>query len=644
MSEPRPTPRSRRRHPKLTETKATPVWLAAALIVIVGLVAYSNSFDGVFVFDDEPAIARNAGLRSLWPLNAAMSAAKDTTLAGRPVASLTFALDYAFSSGALRGFHVTNLVIHLGAALLLYGIARRTLVVASLRDEFGPRAPVLALVIALLFVVHPLQTSAVTYIVQRVESLMGFFYLATLYAAIRALDAVGRSKILWMTTATLCCALGMGTKEVMVTAPLMVMLWDRQFAPDRLASRRLLHLSLSGTWVILLALTAEGQRASSAGFAFAEMPWWRYLITQSEVVTHYLRLAFLPTPLVLDYEWPAASSLGEVIMPTAFIGVLLVLTLWGLVRRSPAGFAGAWLFVILAPTSSVLPIVTEVAAEHRMYLPLAGVIAFVVLGLFRLVRRAAGLKAFQGRGVLGLAAGAAVLFTVMAFARLTWERNADYRDYDRIWMDTIAKRPQNARARNNLATSLLARGDFAAAEPHLRVAVELRPSYPEAQANLGVALSAQGRYDEGAIRLERALLLRPDFDEARRNLGETYALQRRMAEAVAQYARALEHRPDDVGLLNRAAWIMATARDPRVLDGARARQFAERAVTLTRRQDPDSLDSLGAALAELGEFEAAVATTREALGLARLKGDLNLSRDLESRAALYSRGEPFRDR
>ena len=622
--------------------QAPPAWLSAALIVLGGCAAYANSFGGVFVFDDEPAIAQNPSLRSLWPLTSTVSAPKDTTLAGRPVASLTFALDYALSDGSPRGLHATNLIIHLLAGLLVFGITRRTLLAPVLRDRFGVAAPGLAGIVALLFIVHPLQTGSVTYIVQRVESLMGLFYLATLYCSIRALPA-SRFRTLWMTAAILACGLGMGTKEVMVTAPLMVMLWDRQFAPDRATSRKPLYAALSATWVILAALVAGGPRASSAGFTFEGWPWWRYLMTQAGVVAHYLRLALFPTPLVLDYEWPPATSIAQVFWPAVLVVTLLIATALGFMRRSPAAFAGVWFFVILAPTSSVLPIVTEVAAEHRMYLPVAGIIALVVLGLFATGQwiEAGPLKGRHALRFSGLIAAAAA---VMLFVRMTRERNLDYQDYDRIWSDTIAKRPHNARARNNYATSLLAKGRFGDAEPHLRTAVEQRPSYAEAQANLGVALSAQGRLEEGATHLERAIALRPDYAAAHRNLGETYALQRRFADAAAEYMKALEYLPDDVNLLNRAAWILATTGDPRARDGVRARGFAERAVALTRRQDADSLDSLGAALAELGEFDRATVMVREALEAARLKGDSNLSRDLELRIALYARGERSRDR
>lgn len=630
--------------PHRSGSRALPQAAAVVLILVAGGIAYSNSFAGIFVFDDEPALANNPNLARLFPLADALKAPPDTTLSGRPVASLTFALDHARSGGTLEAYHATNLLIHVLAALLVFGITRRTLLTPSLARRFPGAATALALIVASLFVVHPLQTGAVTYIVQRVESLMGLLYLATLYGAIRALDASPRFGAVWTGVAVLSCALGMGVKEVMATAPLMVMLWDRQFAPERVSARRPLYALLVATWLPLAVLVAGGPRAASVGFSFEDWPWWRYLMTQAEVVTHYLRLSFYPSPLVLDYEWPAAKSLAQIAAPGALIAALLVATALGVVRRAPASFAGAWFFLILAPTSSILPIATEVAAEHRMYLPLAGVIALVVLGAFALGRRIGAILPARLSGILAPAGLLIAAVVITLFTTMTRARNLDYQDYDRIWSDTIAKRPEDGRARNNYATSLLAAGKFAEAEPHLRVAVEQKPSFAEAQANLGVALSAQGKLEEGAAHLERAVTLRPDFADAHRNLAEAYALQGRMGEAAAHYTKALETRPDDVSLLNRAAWILATASDPGVRNGARARALADRAVQITRRQDSASLDSLAASLAELGQFAEARRVLEEALSLAGSKGDSGLLRELELRAAHYARNEAFRDR
>jgi tetratricopeptide (TPR) repeat protein len=607
---------------------------ALVLIVMAGIAAYANSFSGILVFDDEPAIAANAHLRA-WPSLDALKAPPDTTLSGRPLASLSFALDAARSGGTLGAYHATNLLIHLGASLLLFGVVRRTLLSPALASRFSSRATTLAAIIATIFVVHPLQTGSVTYIVQRVESLMGLCFLATLYAAIRALDAPISTRRFWVSASILACALGMGAKEVMVAAPLVVLLWDRHFAPGRTSERRPLYAGLFATWIILGVLVAGGHRTGSAGFNFAAWPWWRYLLTQCEVVTHYLRLSLWPEPLVLDYEWPPFASVSQILIPALLLGALLIATIVGIARRTPAAFAGAWFFLILAPTSSVLPIVTEIAAEHRMYLPLAAVIALVVLGLFEL-GRAAGGRALAPLGWL------AAIGVVLLLGIMTRARNVDYQDFDRIWSDTVAKRPHNTRARNNYATSLLAQGRFAEAEPHLRVAVQRVPPYPEAEANLGAALSALGRLEEGGRHLEIAVRLRPDFAAAHQNLGENYAQRHLMGEAAAAYGAALAHKPDDVHLLNRAAWILATAADDRARDGARAVSLAERAVTLTRRQDPGSLDTLAAALAEVGRFEEALDAAREAQALAARASDPGLSAELAQRMARYEKGLPFR--
>jgi tetratricopeptide (TPR) repeat protein len=171
----------------------------------------------------------------------------------------------------------------------------------------------------------------------------------------------------------------------------------------------------------------------------------------------------------------------------------------------------------------------------------------------------------------------------------------------------------------------------------------VNPSFAEAQANLGVTLSAQGRLEEGADHLRRAIALQPRYSAAHRNLGETYALQHRLGDAAAEYLKALESQPDQVSVLSRASWILATASDERVRDGARALDLAGRAVTLSGHQDADSLDSLAAAFAELGQFDSAVATAREGVAVARSRGNRNLTSGLEQRATLYARGQKYRE-
>jgi protein O-mannosyl-transferase len=532
---------------------------ASLAIVLAGAFAYANSFDGVFVLDDEPAIARNENLRSLTPLARAVSAPPDTTLSGRPVATFSFAVDTALRGGTLAAYHETNLAIHLLTTLLLFAVIRRTLETESPRIRFSEHSTALAFFVALLFVVHPLQTSAVTYIVQRVESLAALLVLATLYGAIRSAATAGRAATFWAAFAVMSCALAMGTKETAVVAPVLVLLWDWIFLEEKPKRRTLLLALLFATWAILATLVASVPRGLSAGFGFAEWPWWSYLITQTTVVAHYVRLVFLPAPLVFDYGWPKAT-LAEAVVPGFLLAAMFVATVVLVVRRRPLSFPLAWFFILLAPSSSVVPIVTEIAAEHRMYLPLAGILSIAVIGAASFWNERSGALSPAARRAGSVACVAAALVAAGLLGRMTYARNEDYRDYDRLWSKTVAERPENPRARINLASSFLTQGRYVDAEEHLRAAVRLDPDSAEAHANLGVALASQGRELDGVPMLRRAVALAPDFIGARRNLAEALAVAGDFAEA-ARVAREAVIRARALGDARAAAEIDARASD-----------------------------------------------------------------------------------
>jgi tetratricopeptide (TPR) repeat protein len=271
-----------------------------------------------------------------------------------------------------------------------------------------------------------------------------------------------------------------------------------------------------------------------------------------------------------------------------------------------------------------------VAAEHRLYLPSAAVVCVVVLGAYA--------AAIRFRVALAVACAAVVL----AFIAVTDSRNRDYQSFERIWLDTVQKRPLNPRARINYATALLTTGRFPEAESHLREALRLKPDSAEGQADLGAALCAQGKVDEGIPHLERALAIQPDYVAASRDLGEAYASRGQFRLAARYYARALDQRPDDVALLNRLGWILATAADETSRDGARAIALAERAVRLTNQQDVESLDTLAVAYAEAGRFNEAIAMGGEALALARRKGHQDIVPELERRLAAYQARQKVR--
>lgn len=534
-------------------------------------------------------------------------------------------------------FHAGNLVIHVLAGLTLFGIVRYTMRSRPLAARFGEWSTGIAASIALLWLVHPLQTAAVTYIVQRAESLMGLFLFLTLYCAIRA---DGRRSRRWSVAAVLACALGMGSKEVMVVAPLIVIAWDWLFGrradedARRLWKRRWpLYASLASTWLLLAVTVWSEQRPGSVGFHFAEWPWWRYLATQAGVIVHYLGLAFVPSPLVLDYGWPPVSSIVDALPELIVMIGLVVLTGIGLIKRHPASFAGTVFFLVLAPSSSVLPIVTEVAAEHRMYVPLAAIIGLVVLGAVEVIRLTR---------VPAIAGVVAVAIAATALGWLTYERNADYASEERIWADTIGKRPDNPRARINYGVVLLAQGRATEAEPHLRKAVTLAPEEDEAQLALGAALCSTGRCDEGITHLRRAAELDPGDAAAVRNLAEALASRGERREAARYFRRAAELLPDDAFVLNQASWLLSTAPEDDVRDGQAALVMAERAVRLTGGRDAVSLDSLAVAYAELGRFDDAAEAIRRAIAAAQQQSAPQLEQQLRQHRQLIEAGQPVR--
>jgi tetratricopeptide (TPR) repeat protein len=280
----------------------------------------------------------------------------------------------------------------------------------------------------------------------------------------------------------------------------------------------------------------------------------------------------------------------------------------------------------------LLPIVTEVAAEHRMYLPVAAVLALAVPGA-----RALGAR-LRLSGLFAAVCGCLlVLFAIQTIAR-----NRVYENDERVWLDTIARRPSNARAHNNYAVDLFKAGRMDEAETHARRAVSLNPARAESQQTLGVVLLAKGRPDDGIAALEEARSLDPTDARTHQNLGEAYGAKGDLGAAALAFLDAAQYQPDDPFVLNRAGWILATAPEPRIRDGARALALAARAVELTRRQDVVSLDTLAAAHAELGHFDLAVAAAREALALAQAKGDTAMLGELQQRLESYLARRPFR--
>jgi Flp pilus assembly protein TadD len=583
---------------------------AGALIVLAGLVVYGRSLGAPFVFDAAPIVTRYPSIRHLWPLWGALRPPHDgSTVEGRPIVNLSLALSYAASGVRPWAYHAMNLAIHLLAGLALFGILRRTLQRGAGAAGAG-RAVLLAGMAALLWTVHPLQTEAVTYIIQRAESLMGLFYLATLYGFVRATEP-GAPFRRWAWLAVICCLLGMATKEVMVSAPLIVLLYDRAFVAGSFREawrrRRGLHLALASTWILLgwLAI-GTGGRSGTAGLG-AHLPWSDYLLTQAYATVRYLRLALWPHPLVFDYGAVVATGWAT-LAPCALVVVALAgATLFSLWRNRPAGFLGACFFAVLAPTALV-PVATQTIAEHRMYLPLAAVLAALVLGVGRLA---------AGRRSLGLAALAAGLALAAVYGALTLRRNAIYGSETALWADTVVHWPGNPRAHTQLGDALYRSGRIPEAAEQFERSLVLQPEgNAAAHYDLGNCLLQEGRLPEAVAHLAEAARLDPGNSDADNNLGNALLREERVEDATQAYQAALRADPGNAKARANLSVACYTAGNLLAQAGKMLEAMARYEEALRLNPDfPEAEDNLGNALLQQGRVAEAVARYRAALRL-----------------------------
>ncbi len=524
--------------------------LAAAVLMLATVAAYHDSFSGPFILDNDVCIVQNPSIRDLGAIGAVLSppGGGGITVSGRPVLNLSLAVNYALGDTQVRGYHVANLVIHILTGLLLFGIVRRTLLLPSMRERFGPVAAYLAGAIALLWMVHPLQTESVTYVIQRAESLMGLFYLLVLYCAIRASES---RPVLWSLVAVAACAMGMATKEVMATAPLIVLLYDRTFLAGSffgaLRKRWGLYAGLFACWGLLAYLVASvGGRGGTAGFGAEDVPDWRsYGLTQFNAIPHYLRLTFWPDALCLDYGHWVKTTLWEVLPGALVVAATAAATIWGLCRGRKWGFLGAWFLVILAPTSSIYPI-HDTLFEHRMYLSLAAIASMAVLGVFPLWRKLwpeTDEPSGESAVVSWAAPCLALAVVAGALGYRTNLRNMDYQSSLAIWRDTVEHCPSNARAHCNLGFAFETQKDYDQAAAEYRRAIDLDPQFVQAYNRLGTVLLARGDYDQSMEQFRQAIRFYPQFAEAYCNLGVAMNGQRRYQEAVEQIQRAIRLKP-----------------------------------------------------------------------------------------------------
>ena len=565
-------------HPTIHRTPVQHHLIAAGLmlvLVIATYFTYSNSFGGRFVFDDSKWILAMSQDR-----NKQRDVYEVMQKSRRPIVEATLYWDYdnAEKIKATRAmivdefadseqYHWTNLAIHMIAGLALFGFVRRTLLIGPFSRKVRDQAHYIAFAGALLWMLHPLNTQAVTYLIQRAESLMGMFYLLTLYSFTFVISSRNPAvRIIAAAFAIVFCAMGMGSKAVMVTAPFMVLAYDLFFGsrlahsasadddpdapfsiadiPRRLRSiilkRGVAHGLLFLTLIVLFKVgVAQGVLApkknqnGTVGFSLNrsnradKITPTEYLVTQFGVISRYLKLSVFPVNQALDYRWPILNFEGKddwlkrpatfanAFLPGVLIVALGLAVVLALIRRPWLGFLGLWFFVILAPTSSFVPI-RDPLYEHRMYLSLAAIMLLVVALLWWIGGR---LKSYLPDTIQrGHIVAIACVPLAVVLGTLSFQRNALYADPVELWADNVAHRPQNDRGLNNYGKVLLDR-----IEDDLQEKLGAQPlSENEKKQTLDLAIAT----------LQRATEIRPSFVNAWFNMGNAFIKRAKLIDDI----------------------------------------------------------------------------------------------------------------
>ena len=374
--------------------------IAVSLIAILTLIVYSNTFHASFHFDDTPQIVENYQIRNLDNL-------LDILKGQRGLAMATFAINYAIGGLNVMGYHIVNLTIHIMNGIMVY-----FLVFITLHGVLGtdlksvPKAKRIAIYTALLFAVHPIQTQAVTYIVQRMEILASMFMLIALLLFIKAVKtSMITMRVFLYGIIAVSYILGFYSKEIAITLPALVFIYDYCFLAEGDFKKIMAHMPLYFVLLTMLAFfttrTLTGLQetpgeSASAGFGVQSITSNEYLFTQFNVLWTYLRLLILPINQNLDYDYPVAKSIFEFPTFLSFVGILLILvSAFYLLTPYASRFTHygrliaffiLWFFVILSPTSSFIPII-DVIFEHRLYLASVGFFVLLSLAFDSLFKR-----------------------------------------------------------------------------------------------------------------------------------------------------------------------------------------------------------------------------------------------------------------
>lgn len=575
-------------------------YIAALLLAIGVALAYLNSFSVGFILDDSSAIVDNLSIRNI---SSALSPPSNTSVTGRPMLNLTLAFNYAFGELDVYGYHAGNLLIHYLNALLLFTLLSFSFSRGGGGAVFG-HPLLLALMAAFFWAVHPLQTESVTYLTQRAESLAALFVLSVVVCLAKSERSAKRTR--WLILGGLSAFVGVTVKETVSVAPLLALAYDRaHFSSsfgEALRKRKWFYATLASSWLPLAALVlSTGGRGASAGFD-AGVSSLTYAGTQTTAILHYAGLVFWPVNLVFDYGPYIETRPFWLLVGIGATVTFVAMTAFGLVRGFRPAFWGAWFILLVAPSSSIIPVATQTMAEHRVYLADAGIIVLAVLAgafLWRELALRLNLGAVLPLGLAFVIGTALILATV--------SRNVAYIGREELWRESLAFNPENFRAHSQLGRLLLDNGRYDEAVASYKMALALSPDNIDVQNLYGAALAGQGDLGGAEDILRGILRANPENVKAMINLGDLLDSKGDDVGARELYEMALRLESDNAYAHNNLGVMLIGSGEV----GLALAHFE--AATRKSPGFANAQINLGRALIRLGRHEEAARAFRKAL-------------------------------
>lgn len=590
------------------------------VIPAVSFLVYSNSFHSPFQFDDDLYIVKNRDITDLsnfWP-----------PFGTRYFTFLTFALNYYSGGMEVMGFHAVNFLIHAANGMLVFALSTITFNTPYFKKD----APGLsqktslsaALLISLLFVSHPVQTEAVTYISQRFTSLAVFFYLAslTLFAKWKMRQASGAASPALYILSVAAAFFGQMTKEICFTLPFIIVLYDFLFFGGGFDRKRAAYLAPFLAALLIIPLTllnpelVPGTWAKVSRQQVEEMTTfsrYEYLITQFRVIVTYLRLLVLPIDQQLDYDYTLFKSFftPQVFLSFILLATLFIFSLYLLIRsyvkgmlQALAAFGILWFFITLSIESSIVPI-KDLIFEHRLYLPSIG--AAFVFG-FLSISIAGHIEKKLGRIPVSSVILVITALTVIPLGTAAHIRNNVWSGSADLWEDVVSKNQSEAMGYVNLAHAYVEQGKLDEAIGKYKESLKFeKVFYPQTYFGLGNAYLKKGITEEAIAAYKEAIWHKPDYLDAHYNLGNAYAGQGRLNEALSEYAEALKIQPDFAPAhFNMGNVYKDMANYEKAIDSFKS-------ALSFNLEYPECLNNLGAAYLSLGRLDDAVSTIKKAL-------------------------------